>query len=64
MTQILNKDQTVAIDSTYHWQKMETCPRGVRVQLLGNGGVATYGVYNGDRSFWRMWAPLPTKPHQ
>ena len=58
----LNRDATVAVDTNYHWQPMSTCPRGVKVQLLGGGGVATYGQYNGGHTWWRMWAPLPAMP--
>lgn len=50
---------TVAIDPVYHWKPISSCPRGVKVQLLGKGGVAQYGIYNGD-PFWTDWAPLPT----
>lgn len=53
---------TVAVDQAYFWQPMETCPRGVKVQLLGAGGVAMYGQYNGRDTFYTHWAPLPKKP--
>lgn len=59
----LNRDATVAVDTSYRWQPMSTCPRGVKVQLLGSGGVATYGQYDGNaHTWWRMWAPLPALP--
>ena len=60
MTQ-LNSDQTVSVDPDYFWRAMETCPRGVKVQLLGAGGVALYSQYNGTDKFWRGWAPLPKR---
>jgi hypothetical protein len=56
----LNKDKTVAVSTDTYWQPIETCPRAVKVQLLGKGGVATYGLYNGDK-FWENWCPLPKK---
>jgi len=56
------KNRTVAVDDTYYWRHMDSCPRGVKVQLLGRGGVATYGLYDGKNEFWRGWAPLPTIP--
>lgn len=56
------KDNTVAVDQTYFWQAMATCPRGVKVQLLGDG-VAHYGQWNGNDPFWRGWAPVPTVPN-
>lgn len=48
----------VAVDQDYYWLPMETCPRGVKVQLLNEGNVAIYGVYNGTGN-WNGWAPLP-----
>ena len=60
MSTHLNRDRTVAVDRTYYWQPMDTCPRGVKVQLLGRGGVAVYGAYTGKDDFWTHWAPLPT----
>jgi hypothetical protein len=53
---------TTAVDATYFWQPLETCPRGVKVQLLGKGGVAMYGIFNGRDEFYTHWAPLPKKP--
>lgn len=54
-----NRDGTVAVDTEYFWRAMDECPRGVKVQLLGPGGVALYGTYNGRDPQWRGWAPLP-----
>lgn len=61
MTTKLNADQTVAVAVDYYWQPMCTCPRSVKVQLLGFGGVATYGNYAPGDGFWQGWAPLPRK---
>lgn len=55
----LNSERTVAVDREYYWRGMDTCPRGVKVQLLGRGGVAVYGAYNGKDTWWTHWAPLP-----
>jgi hypothetical protein len=60
-TAVLDSSAEVAVDKYYHWQPMETCPRGVKLQLLGDGGVAVYSQYQGKDSFWKGWAPLPTK---
>ena len=48
---------TAAVDPDYFWRPIETCPRGVKVQLLGDG-VAIYGIYKGEK-FYSNWAPLP-----
>jgi hypothetical protein len=60
MTVQLNSERNVAVDKTYYWQPIATCPRGVKVQLINrNYGVAVYGQYNGKEGFWTHWAPLP-----
>ena len=57
----LNADQTVAVATDVFWNEdMSTCPRGTKCQLLGEGGVASYGTYHGD-PFWQAWAPLPKR---
>ncbi len=57
----LNADQTVTVATDVFWNEdMTTAPRGTKCQLLGAGGVATYGVYNGD-PFWIGWCPLPKR---
>lgn len=56
------KGRTVAVDGSYPWREMASCPRGVKVQLLGRGGVAVYSQYDGKSDFWRGWAPLPYIP--
>lgn len=58
----LNRDRTVAVATDYEWNEdMSQCPKGVRVQLLGHGGVAAYGTWNGREDFWVAWAPLPKR---
>lgn len=61
-THKLNTDRTVAVATDYYWNEdMRTCPLGAKVQLLGVGGVASYGNYNGRDPFWVAWAPLPKR---
>jgi hypothetical protein len=60
-THTINSDQTVAVAIDTYWLPVASCPPGVKVQLLSKGGVAVYGVNNGD-SFWTHWCPLPKKP--
>jgi len=55
----LDKSGKVAVDHDYFWQPIATCPRGAKVQLLGEGGVAMYGSYSGKEKFYTHWAPLP-----
>lgn len=57
----LNADQTVAVDPDYFWRDMASCPAGCKVQLLGQGGVATYGHAAQGDPFWCGWAPLPKR---
>ena len=56
----VNTTHKVAVATDTYWQPIDTCPRGVKVQLLGKGNVATYGTYFGDQ-FWTHWCPLPKK---
>ena len=58
----LNKDNTVAVATDYYWERIgPDTPRGVKLQLLGIGGVAAYGQYDGKNKFWTHWAPLPKR---
>lgn len=57
----LNSTHTVAVSTTQYWEEMSSCPTGVKVQLLGAGGVATYGIWDGRNKFWTHWAPVPRR---
>ena len=64
MTHTLNNDKTVAVAVDTFWLPIgPDTPRGVKLQLLGEGGVATYGHYDGKNKFWVSWAPLPKRRH-
>ena len=57
----VSTDGSTAVDPDYYWNEdMRACPRGVKLQLLGKGGVAVYMEYHGD-PFWVGWAPLPKR---
>lgn len=58
MTVKINSDR-VAVDHSYFWQPMETCPPHTKVQLLNPGGCIVYGKWNGRDNYWKGWAPLP-----
>lgn len=55
-------DGTTVIDVEYFWQPINTCPYGLKVQLLGKTGVAVYGTRKRADTFWTHWAPLPKVP--
>lgn len=58
----LNTDRTVAVSTDVFWNEdMENCPRGCKVQLLGAGGVAVYGLYDGRDKFWVGWQAVPRR---
>jgi hypothetical protein len=58
----LNGDQTVAVSTeVFINPDMTTCPRGVKVQLEGAGGVLMYGTYDGRNPFFVGWAPVPRR---
>jgi hypothetical protein len=58
----LTSDGSVAVDMLNEWRPMQTCPLAAKVQLLGAGGVAVYGIWNGRDDFWQGWCPLPPRP--
>jgi len=63
MTYTLNTRDNVAVATDYYWLPInKDTPRGVKLQLLGIGGVAVYGEWDGKSRFWTHWAPLPKKP--
>lgn len=56
-----NTDRTVAVSNDVYWLPITVAtPRGQKLQLLGQGGVAVYGVYNGD-PFWTHWQAVPRR---
>ena len=56
----INSAKTVAVDREYYWRPIDTCPVGVKVQLINRRyGVAVYGEYRPKERFWTHWAPLP-----
>lgn len=56
----ISGDGAAAVDHSYYWRDIDSnTPRGVKLQLLGAGGVAIYGSYDGKDAFWKKWAPLP-----
>lgn len=58
----INTAKTAAVSADIEFLPMDTCPRSVKVILLGAGGVATIGQYNGPKdTFWTGWFPLPKK---
>lgn len=57
----INTAGTVAVSTTQYWEDMSSCPRGVKVQLLGAGGVAIYAMWDGKNPFFTHWAPLPKR---
>lgn len=63
MNWALNSAKSVAVATDYYWSPINPeTPRGVKLQLLGAGGVAAYGILGSkpDR-FWTHWAPLPKR---
>ena len=61
VTHTINSTHTAAVATDYYWIPIdENTPRGVKLQLLGQGGVAQYSNYHGD-AFWSHWAPLPKR---
>lgn len=62
MNHTINTNKTVAVSTVQYWEPIDAnTPRGVKVQLLGEGGVSTYGSWDGKTRFWTHWAPLPKR---
>lgn len=58
----INGNGTVAVATDYFWQPIDAdTPKGVKLQLLGKGGVAVYGTWNGKDPFYTHWAPVPKR---
>lgn len=61
MTHKIDSTGAAAVATDYYWIRInKDTPRGVKLQLLGKGGVAQYTSYYGD-PFWTHWAPLPKR---
>lgn len=60
----VNHDQKVAVSTTYFWREISTCPPGVKVLLLTDGGIAIVGPHQPSDGCTH-WAPLPKRaPHE
>lgn len=61
----LNTTKTAAVAAEFYWSPIgNDTPRGVKILLLGRGGVASLGHYHhkpGESEFWTHWAPLPKR---
>ena len=57
----LNSSRSVVVGNERFISDFTNCPRGAKVQLLGPGCVAVYGIYDGDPQ-WRGWYPVPGMP--
>lgn len=61
----LDSTETTAVAAEFYWIPIDNdTPRGVKVLLLGRGGVASLGHYHhkpGESIFFTHWAPLPRK---
>jgi len=55
----LSNSQPVKVDPSYKWQPIESCPKGVKVQLLTKGGVAVHGHWTGNKEHYIGWTPVP-----
>ena len=61
----LDSTRTTVVADDYYWIPIdEHTPTGVKVLLLGLGGVALLGQYvhqPHETQFWDFWDPLPRK---
>lgn len=52
---------SVTTSSGQQWLKLDTCPRGSKVQLMFRFGLPRYEVYHGQPDAV-AWAPMPDSP--
>jgi hypothetical protein len=61
----LDSTKAAVVSTDYYWIPIDhTTPTGVKILLLGRGGVASLGQYfhrPNETQFWNFWAPLPKK---
>jgi hypothetical protein len=61
----LDSTKAAVVANDYYWIPINaSTPTGVKILLLGRGGVASLGQYvhrPGQTQFWTHWAALPRK---
>lgn len=61
----LDSTKAAIVADDYYWIPIDaSTPNGVKILLLGRGGVASLGQYvhrPGETQFWTHFAPLPRK---
>ena len=61
----LDSTKAAVVAADYYWLPIDqSTPTGVKVLLLGRGGVASLGQYMhlpNETQFWSHWAPLPKR---
>ena len=61
----LDSTKAAVVSTDYYWIPIDaSTPTGVKILLLGRGGVASLGQYvhrPTETQFWTHWAPLPRK---
>jgi hypothetical protein len=61
----LDSTKAAVVSTDYYWIPIDaSTPTGVKILLLGRGGVASLGQYfhrPNETQFWYFWAPLPKK---
>jgi hypothetical protein len=61
----LDSTKAAVVSDDYYWIPIDaSTPTGVKILLLGRGGVASLGQYvhrPNETQFWTHWAALPRK---
>lgn len=61
----LDSTKAAVVSNDYYWIPIDaSTPTGVKILLLGRGGVASLGQYlhrPGETQFWTHWAALPRR---
>lgn len=58
----VNAKRNVAVNQDVFWLPMSSCPKGVKVHVLGPGDVSTQTVWDGKDMQWKGWQGMFKKP--
>ena len=58
----MTTNQDAITDPELWFRTMDDCPKGPKVLLLNQAGIASTGSWDGKDKWWIGWFPLPKIP--
>jgi hypothetical protein len=58
----MTTNQDAITDPDLFFRSMDTCPKGPKVLLVNQAGIASTGSWDGKDTWWIGWYPLPKIP--